>query len=179
MARRLPVVVAINKIDRGDARPTEVLDAVYELFIDLGADEHQIDFPVLYTNAKLGTATPDLAEPGTTCGRCFDLLVTVTPPPTYTPDHPLQLLVTNLSANDYVGRMAVGRDLERRRSAWASASRSCARRPDAPDGSVEPGRTTTLTGTVTSLTRRPTASSGSTSRRRARATSSPSPACPR
>src|ERR1700693_918265 len=65
MARRLPVVVAINKIDRGDARAAEVLDAVYELFIDLGADEHQIDFPVVYTNAKLGTATMDLAIPGT------------------------------------------------------------------------------------------------------------------
>src|SRR3954470_2805793 len=65
MVRRLPVVVAINKIDRGDARPAEVLDAVYELFIDLGADDDQIDFPVVYTNAKTGTATLDLAEPGT------------------------------------------------------------------------------------------------------------------
>ena len=57
MARRLPVVVALNKIDRSDARPAEVLDEVYELFIDLGADEHQIEFPVVYTNAKAGTAT--------------------------------------------------------------------------------------------------------------------------
>ena len=65
MARHLPVVVAINKIDRGDARPAEVLDEIYELFIDLGADDHQIEFPVVYTNAKLGTATRDLAEPGT------------------------------------------------------------------------------------------------------------------
>ena len=62
MARHLPVVVAINKIDRGDARPAEVVDAVYELFIDLGADEHQIDFPIVYTNAKAGTATLDLAD---------------------------------------------------------------------------------------------------------------------
>src|SRR3954466_13327859 len=60
MARRLPVVVAVNKIDRGDARPAEVVDQVYELFMDLGADEHQIDFPVLYTNAKAGTATTAL-----------------------------------------------------------------------------------------------------------------------
>ena len=65
MARRLPVVVALNKIDRSDARPAEVLDDVYELFMDLGADEHQIEFPVVYTNAKAGTATTDLASPGT------------------------------------------------------------------------------------------------------------------
>ena len=109
MARRLPVIVAINKIDRSDARPGEVLDAVYELFMDLGADEDQIDFPVLYTNAKAGTATTSLDEPGEDLHPLFDVLIEVTPPPTYTPDHPLQLLVTNLSANDYVGRMAVGR----------------------------------------------------------------------
>src|SRR6187401_3828379 len=65
MARRLPVVVAINKIDRSDARPAEVVDAVYELFMDLGADEHQIDFPIVYTNARIGTATLSLDEPGT------------------------------------------------------------------------------------------------------------------
>ena len=64
MARRLPVVVALNKIDRSDARAAEVLDDVYELFMDLGADEHQIEFPVVYTNAKLGTATHDLETPG-------------------------------------------------------------------------------------------------------------------
>ncbi len=109
LARSLPVVVAINKIDRGDARPAEVLDAIYELFIDLGASDSQIDFPVLYTNAKLGTATPDLASPGSDLRPLLDALVEVTPAPTYAPDHPLQLLVTNLSANDYVGRMAVGR----------------------------------------------------------------------
>ena len=109
MARRLPVVVAINKIDRSDARAAEVLDEVYELFMDLGADEHQIEFPVVYTNAKAGTATRDLAEPGTDLHPLLDLLVEVTPPPRHEPGHPLQLLVTNLSANDYVGRMAIGR----------------------------------------------------------------------
>ena len=109
MARRLPVVVALNKIDRSDARPAEVLDDVYELFIDLGADEHQIEFPVVYTNAKAGTATTSLDDPGEDLRPLLDLLVDVTPAPTFTPDHPLQLLVTNLSANDYVGRMAVGR----------------------------------------------------------------------
>ena len=75
MARRLPVVVALNKIDRGDARPAEVLDAVYELFIDLGADDDQIDFPVLYTNAKAGTATADLDEPGQNLSPLLDTLV--------------------------------------------------------------------------------------------------------
>ena len=65
MQRHLPVVVAINKIDRSDARPAEVLDEIYELFMDLGADEFQIDFPIVYTNAKSGTATLDLARPGT------------------------------------------------------------------------------------------------------------------
>src|SRR6186997_569095 len=109
MARHLPVIVALNKIDRSDARPAEVLDAVYELFIDLGADAHQIDFPVVYTNAKAGTATRDLATPGTDLTPLLDLLVEITPPPQHEPGHPLQLLVTNLTANDYVGRMAVGR----------------------------------------------------------------------
>ncbi len=150
MARRLPVVVALNKIDRSDARPAEVLDDVYELFMDLGADEHQIDFPVIYTNAKAGTATTSLDEPGENLQPLLDLLVEVTPPPTYEPEHPLQLLVTNLSANEYVGRMAVGR-------IWNGTIRVGQRivvvREEADDtaGTVEPGRTVTLTGTVTSL----------------------------
>ena len=83
MARRLPVVVAVNKIDRGDARPVEVLDDIYELFMDLGADAHQIEFPVVYTNARAGTATRALAVPGTSLRPLLELLVTVTPPPTY------------------------------------------------------------------------------------------------
>ena len=83
MQRHLPVIVALNKIDRSDARPTQVLDDVYELFIDLGADEFQIEFPVVYTNAKAGTATADLAEPGTDLRPLLDLLVSVTPPPTF------------------------------------------------------------------------------------------------
>jgi GTP-binding protein len=109
MERHLPVIVALNKIDRSDARPAQVLDDVYELFIDLGADEHQIEFPVVYTNAKAGTATRDLAVPGTDLRPLLDVLIEITPAPIYTDGHPLQLLVTNLSANDYVGRMAVGR----------------------------------------------------------------------
>jgi GTP-binding protein len=150
MARHLPVVVALNKIDRSDARPGEVLDEVYELFMDLGADEHQIEFPVVYTNAKLGTATRVLDEPGSDLRPLLDVLVEVTPPPSYTPDHPLQLLVTNLSANEYVGRMAVGR-------IWNGTIRTGQRitvlREEADDtaGSVEPGRIVTLVGSVTAL----------------------------
>jgi GTP-binding protein len=150
MARHLPVVVAINKIDRSDARPAEVLDAIYELFIDLGADEHQIEFPVIYTNAKLGTATKSLDQPGTDLRPLLDVLVQVTPAPTHEPGHPLQLLVTNLSANEYVGRMAVGRI---RNGTIRTGQRIAVVRdePDDTAGVVEPGRTITLTGTVTSL----------------------------
>jgi GTP-binding protein len=150
MARRLPVVVAINKIDRGDARPGEVLDEVYELFMDLGADEHQIEFPVVYTNAKAGTATLDPSTAGSDLRPLLDLLVRVTPAPTFEPEHPLQLLVTNLSANEYVGRMAVGRI---RNGEIRLGQRIAVVREEADDtaGTVEPGRTVTLNGTVTSL----------------------------
>src|SRR5664279_3426575 len=118
--------------------------------MDLGASAAQIEFPVVYTNARLGTATRDLAEPGTDLRPLFELLIKLTPPPTYTPGHPLQLLVTNLSANEYVGRMAVGR-------IWNGSIRLGQRfvvvraDEDSVDGSVEPGRTTVLNGTVTSL----------------------------
>jgi GTP-binding protein len=151
LARSLPVVVAINKIDRSDARPAEVIDAIYELFIDLGADADQIDFPILYTNAKRGTATTNLEIEGKDLRPLFDALVKTTPAPTYQPDHPLQMLVTNLAASDYVGRMAVGR-------IWNGKVKMGQRitvvreEADTTDGSVEPGRTVTLTGTVTSLT---------------------------
>jgi len=151
LARALPAVVALNKIDRPDARPAAVLDAVYELFIDLGANATQLDFPVLYTNARLGTATTDPASAGTDLRPLLDALVATTPPPAHRPGHPLQLLVTNLAANDYVGRMAVGR-------IWNGSLRMGQRiavlrdEPEATDGSVEPGRTVNLTGTVTSLT---------------------------
>src|SRR4051795_4965844 len=150
MARHLPVVVAVNKIDRTDARPAEVLDEVYELFIDLGADEHQIEFPVIYTNAKLGTATRDLARPGTDLRPLLDVLVQITPPPVFEEDHPLQLLVTNLSANDYVGRMAVGRIWNGR---IRTGQRITVLREEADDtaGSIEPGRVVTISGTVTAL----------------------------
>src|SRR6186997_2530113 len=145
MARRLPVVVAINKIDRGDARPEVVLDDIYELFMDLGADAHQIEFPIVYTNAKAGTATRDLDKPGTDLRPLLDLLVEVTPPVTYTPDHPLQLLVTNLSANEYVGRMAVGRIWN---GTIRTGQRITVQREEADDtaGTVEPGDIVSVAG---------------------------------
>src|SRR6202522_1608458 len=108
---RLPVICVINKIDRPDARAAEVIDAVYELFIDLGADEEQIDFPIVYCNARAGQAamaaedvadTPDLKV-------LFDLLVERIPAPTYEEGHPFQALVTNLDASPYVGRLALCR----------------------------------------------------------------------
>jgi len=150
MARRLPVVVALNKIDRSDARPAESLDEVLELFMDLGATDEQIDFPVVYTNAKAGTATTSLARQGTDLRPLLDLLVAVTPPPTHDPDHPLQLLVTNLMANEYVGRMAVGRI---RNGTIRMGQRITVVREEADDtaGTVEPGRVVTLQGTVTAL----------------------------
>ncbi|MDQ2940650.1 MAG: translational GTPase TypA [Chloroflexota bacterium] len=150
MARRLPVILALNKIDRSDARPGEVLDAVYELFIDLGADEQQIEFPIVYTNARAGTATRDLALAGSDLRPLLDLLLEVTPPPTYTEGHPLQLLVTNLMANDYLGRMAVGRI---RNGRIRLGQRVSVVREEANDtaGVIEPGRTVTLTGTVSAL----------------------------
>jgi GTP-binding protein len=150
MARRLPVVVALNKIDRSDARPAEVLDDVYELFMDLGADEHQIEFPVVYTNAKAGTATLDLAQPGTDLRPLLDVLIEVTPPPAYESQHPLQLLVTNLSANEYVGRMAIGRIVNGKIKVGQRIA-VVREEPDDTAGTVEPGRTVTLSGGVTSL----------------------------
>jgi GTP-binding protein len=106
---RLPVILVINKIDRPDARIDEVVDEVYELFLDLDADESQIDFPIVYTNAKAGTATVDLATPGTDLQPLFELLVEHVPAPQYEPDHPLQAHVTNLDADSYVGRLAICR----------------------------------------------------------------------
>jgi len=105
----LPPIVVINKIDRPDARPQEVLNEVYDLFIDLDAAEEQLDFPVLYCNAKKGLcrATPD--GPDTTLEPLFDQILTTVPPPAFDPEAPLQLLVTNLDYDDYVGRLAIGR----------------------------------------------------------------------
>jgi GTP-binding protein len=106
---RLPVILVINKIDRPDARIKEVIDETYELFIDLEADESQIDFPIVYTNAKAGTATLDLDQPGTDLKPLLDLLVEHIPAPQYEEGAPLQAHVTNLDASPYVGRIAICR----------------------------------------------------------------------
>src|SRR6201997_1440701 len=99
---RLPVILVINKIDRPDARIAEVIDEVYELFIDLGADEEQIEFPIVYTNAKAGQATVDPDPPGDDLTPLFELLVAHIPAPSYDDGAPLQAHVTNLDASPYV-----------------------------------------------------------------------------
>jgi GTP-binding protein len=106
---RLPVILVVNKVDRPDARIDVVVDEVYELFLDLDADESQIEFPIVYTNAKAGWASLDPATPGTDLGPLLDLLIEHVPAPWYDPEHPLQALVTNLDASPYVGRLAICR----------------------------------------------------------------------
>src|SRR5262245_51329024 len=106
---KLTPIVVINKIDRPDARVQEVLNEIYDLFIDLDAHEDQLDFPVLYTNARIGTASLDAAKPGEDLRPLFDAVVTHVPPPRGSADAPLQILVANLDASDYVGRIAIGR----------------------------------------------------------------------
>jgi GTP-binding protein len=106
---RLPVILVVNKVDRPDARVDEVVDEVYELFLDLDADESQIDFPIVYTNAREGRASLDPGTPGSDLGPLLDLLVEHVPPPEYDPEHPLQAHVTNLDASPYVGRLAICR----------------------------------------------------------------------
>ncbi|HVC20983.1 MAG TPA: translational GTPase TypA [Vicinamibacterales bacterium] len=109
LERHLPPIVVINKIDRSDARPQEVLNEIYDLFIDLDATEEQLDFPVLYTNAKQGTATGDPAVPGTDLQPLFEAIAAHVPPPCGSADAPLQMLVANLDSSDYLGRIAIGR----------------------------------------------------------------------
>jgi GTP-binding protein len=107
-AKKLPIVV-INKVDRPDARPQEVLDEIYDLFIDLDAEESQLDFPVLYAVAKAGTATTDPAVPGTDLQPLFRAIVETIPEATGDPEGALQILVTNLDYSDYFGRIAICR----------------------------------------------------------------------
>ena len=107
-AKLLPILV-MNKIDRPDARPQEVLNEIYDLFIDLDASEDQLDFPVIYTNAKLGTATMDLKTPGTDLQPLYRKIIETIPPATGDPNGPLQILVTNLDYSDYLGRLAIAR----------------------------------------------------------------------
>jgi GTP-binding protein len=109
LAMGLRTVLVINKIDRQDARPREVLDQVYSLYIDLGAEEEQLDFPVLYTVARAGQASRSLAEPGKNLEPLFDAILSHIQPPPAGEGDKLQLLVANLDYDDYVGRLAVGR----------------------------------------------------------------------
>jgi len=106
---RLPVILAVNKVDRPDARIAEVVDEVYELFLDLGADEEQIDFPIVYTNARAGQASLEEGVPGGDLAPLMDLLLEHVPAPRHDPGHPLQAHVTNLDASPYVGRLALCR----------------------------------------------------------------------
>ena len=138
LAARLPVVLVVNKVDRPDARIAEVVDEVYELFLDLDADEGQIDFPIVYCNARAGRAslTPDAQ--GEDLSPLFDVLREHIPAPRYADGAPLQALVTNLAADPYVGRLAICRVHEgtiRRGGpiAWCRA-----------DGTVQPARVAEL-----------------------------------
>jgi GTP-binding protein len=136
----LPPVVVINKIDRSDARPAEVLDEVYDLFIDLDATEDQLDFPVLYTNARAGTATLDVKDTGHSLEPLFETILKVVPPPRFDPAAGLQFRVAMLDWDDYVGRLIIGRIVNGR---IRQADRvSVVHR----DGSVEPAKVTVLYG---------------------------------
>jgi GTP-binding protein len=136
----LPPIVVINKIDRPDARPQAVLNEVYDLFIDLDATEDQLDFPVLYCNARKGTCRRSPEGPETTIEPLFEEILRSVPAPRFDPAMPLQLLVTNLDWDDYVGRLAIGRVFNGTLSKGQDVS-LCGR-----DGSVAQARTTGLYG---------------------------------
>ena len=162
---RLPVVLVVNKVDRPDARPKEVVDEVYELFLDLDADESQIDFPIVYANARAGHAGLGPDELDADLQPLFDLIVERIPAPAYEDGHPLQALVTNLDASPYVGRLALCR----------SATAGSARASRSP-GAAPTGRSRTRASPRCTSRRR---SSASPPTRPARARSSRSPVCPR
>ncbi len=109
LERRLTPLVVINKIDRPDARPQEVLNEVYDLFIDLDADEEQVEFPVIYASARAGTSSMSIGDPGEDLRPLFDAIINSVPPPRGDADAPLQMLVANLDSSDYLGRIAIGR----------------------------------------------------------------------
>ncbi len=137
----LTIVVVVNKIDRPDARLEEVVDEVYELFMDLDATDEQIDFPIVYADARSGIATHDPRVPGTDMDPFFDVVLESVPPPSYDPDEPLRAHVTNLDASPYVGRIAVCRvdsgTLRRGEAvAWCRT-----------DGSIQPARIGTISVT--------------------------------
>src|SRR5438874_3693556 len=135
---KLPVILVVNKVDRPDARIVEVVNEVYELFLDLDADESQIEFPIVYANARAGHAGLDADELAADLQPLFDLIVERIPAPTYEEDHPLQALVTNLDASPYVGRLALlriqhGTIRKGQQVAWCRA-----------DGTIENARVTEL-----------------------------------
>src|SRR5438876_8776018 len=109
LERKLPVILVVNKVDRPDARIAEVVEEVYDLFLDLDADEHQIEFPIVYTNAKQGWAASEQGATGTDLRPLFDTLLEHVPAPEYDEGRGLQALVTNLDASPYVGRLALCR----------------------------------------------------------------------
>jgi len=137
----LAIVLVVNKVDRPDARLVEVVDETYELFLDLGATEDQIEFPIVYTDARAGTATLDPDRDGTDLAPFFDVVLDHVPPPVYDEDAPLRVHVTNLDASPYVGRIAVCRidSGTLRRGAPVAWCRT--------DGSVQPARVATITVT--------------------------------
>ena len=135
---RLPVVLVVNKIDRHDARPEEVINEVYELFLDLDADESQIDFPIVYANARAGQAGLKPDELASDLKPLVDTLLATVPAPEYDPEHPLQALVTNLDASPYLGRLALcriyhGTITKGQQIAWCRS-----------DGTIENARVTEL-----------------------------------
>ncbi len=105
----LKIIVVINKIDRPDARADEVLDGIYDLFIDLDASEDQLDFPLVYAIGRDGIAQKDLNEPGKNLKVLFETIVEEIPGPRYSPDEPFQMLVADLDYSDYLGRLAIGK----------------------------------------------------------------------
>ena len=125
----MPAIVVINKIDRPDARISEVINEIYDLFIDLDAREDQIEFPIIYTNAKLGVAKRHLEDDAKDLRPLFEAIVERIPPPEFDPRQNLQLLITNIYYSDYVGRIGIGRvsNGSIRHGEWVSISRQTAK----------------------------------------------------
>ncbi len=144
---KLAPIVVINKIDRSDARPAQVLDEIYDLFIDLDADEDQLGFPVHYVNARAGTCRSAADAEETDLAPLFDEILRSVPPPAFNPAAPLQALVTNLDWSDYVGRLAIARVVNGT-LATASPVAVCRGETDgAGDASPVRGKITVLYGT--------------------------------
>jgi len=140
LAAGLPPIVVINKIDRADARPAEVLDEIYDLFIDLDASEEQLGFPVVYANARAGRVRRAPDGPDETLVPLFEEILRTVPPPRYDPEAPLQMLVTTIDYDDYVGRLAIGRVVAGELIRGQEAARCRL------DGTVEPVKVVNLYG---------------------------------